>query len=146
MSDLQSAGVSASRSRYLSWVNMRAKQQSRLPPAGSFGRSSISLPSTMASQLLCKRTNWSGGAEAWWHTRRLPSAVRSKNRFFHCLKRNPPWQERGGKKIRILISTLQKCTFYTHCDNTSSKIQLGRWTDCLDQFDPTFCKIWSFFL
>lgn len=37
-----------------------------------------------------------------------------------------------GKNSEIWISTLQKCTFYTHCDNTSSKkIKLGRWGDIL---------------
>lgn len=88
--DLQSAAVSASSSRYLLWGRMRAKQQSLQPPDGNLGRSSISLPSTIASQLLCNSTSWSGGDDASWHTSRVPSAVRSRNRFFHCLKINPP--------------------------------------------------------
>jgi len=92
--DLQSAGVSASSNKNLFWRRIRAKQLSLHAPDGSLGRSRISLPSTIRSQLLCNSTSWSGGDNASWYTRRLPSAVSRRNLLFHCLKINPP----GGKK------------------------------------------------
>lgn len=92
-SDLHSEEVSVSSSRYLFWGRIRAKQQSLHPPEGNFGRSRISLPSTMDSQLLCTSTSWSGGEDASRETVSAPSDVSSRNLFFHCLKMNPPAEE-----------------------------------------------------
>lgn len=117
---LQSVGLSASSSRYLFWVRIRAKQLSLDPPEGNFGRSRTSLPSTIVSQLLCNSTIWWGGDRASWQTRRLPSAVRRRNRFFHCLKMNPPWEKNRKKRKRyskfwvIIWKKMQNAAVFKH--------------------------------
>lgn len=96
-SDQQSEGVSASSNRYLFCGRIRAKQQSLDAPEGNLGKSRMSLPCTIASQLLCKWIIWWGRDNASWHRRSLPSAVRCRNSFFHCLKMNPPGREEKGR-------------------------------------------------
>lgn len=94
---LHSSGLSESRRRNLSWGRMRAKQLSLRPPGGKRGKSKISLPSTMDSQLLWSATTWSGGESASRHTIRFPSTVNTRYFSFHCLNMKPPWRKTGGK-------------------------------------------------
>lgn len=92
---LQSSGLSVRSSRNLFCGRMRAKQQSLLPPGGNLGRSRISRPSAIDSQLVCSATTWSGGESASRHTSRLPSMVSTRYLSFHCLNMKPP---AAGKK------------------------------------------------
>ena len=124
-SDLQSAEVSASSSRYLFWVRISAKQQSLHPPEGNLGKSRISLPSTIASQWVCNSTSWSGGDEASWHTRRLPSAVRSRNLFFHCLKINPPGVKKKKKKKKKGVMPSETFLIISHYQRLIDNIKRG---------------------
>lgn len=87
---MQSSGLSVSSSKNLFCGKMRAKQQSLLPPGGNLGRSRISRPSAIDSQLVCRATTWSGGESASRHTNRLPSMVSTMYLSFHCLNMKPP--------------------------------------------------------
>lgn len=87
---VQSSGLSVSSSKNLFCGKMRAKQQSLLPPGGNLGRSRISRPSAIDSQLVCRATTWSGGESASRHTNRLPSMVSTMYLSFHCLNMKPP--------------------------------------------------------
>lgn len=84
---MHSSGLSDSRRRNLSWGRMRAKQLSLRPPEGKRGKSKISLPSTMDSQLLCSATTWSGGESASRHTIRFPSTVNTRGLIYKTMRR-----------------------------------------------------------
>lgn len=109
---LHSSGLSVRSNRNFFCGKMMAKQQSRLPPGGSLGRSRISRPSATASQLVCSDTTWSGGESASRHTRRLPSIVRTRYLSFHCLNMNPPAAEKN--KMHPLLDPQCSSSQNTH--------------------------------
>lgn len=112
---LHSWVLGARNSRTLPSVRLSPRQLSLWAPSGRRGRSQISLPSRMASQLVPREMPSSAGELASGQTSRLPSTKRSRNFSFHCLKRKPPAKDHRGQggQLREACERTSTCRVHT---------------------------------